>query len=88
MGIRHKLLLLLGICVAGFGAQFAADRTGNILTQDVLALERLAVDAKEQVLQVRRQEKNYLLRTDSESLDSARHSLEAIRDSPADRAHS
>jgi methyl-accepting chemotaxis protein len=81
MGIRHKLLLLLGICVAGFGAQFAADRTGNILTQDVLALERLAVDAKEQVLQVRRQEKNYLLRTDSESLDSARQSLEAIRGS-------
>jgi methyl-accepting chemotaxis protein len=58
------LYLLLGVCVLGFVCLFAADQTGRHYTGKYQALEELAAGAYLEVLQARREEKNFLIRLD------------------------
>ena len=64
MGVRSKLYLLLGVCVLGFVCSFVAERVGKHYTEKYRTLEELAANAYLEVLQARREEKNFLIRLD------------------------
>ena len=64
MGVRGKLYLLLGVCVLGFICSFTADRFGKRHAESYRTLENLASNAYLELLQARREEKNFLLRMD------------------------
>ncbi len=78
MGIKQKLLLLLSLCIAGFSCLFVVDRVGIILIDNVDLLEKHISKAELQVLQSRRQEKNFLIRHDDTSYKTAVSSIEDI----------
>ncbi len=69
MGVRHKLYLLLGICVMGFLCSFGADRFGKSHAEKYRNLQDLTANAYLELLQARREEKNFLLRQDAASID-------------------
>ena len=69
MGVRHKLYLLLGIFIFGFACSFAADRIGKHLTEKYRSLENAAGQAYLELLQARREEKNFLIRLDPSYID-------------------
>lgn len=86
ISVKHKLLALFGCILAGFLLVFTVDHLETRLTERTLELERLAVSAKIAVLGMRRQEKNYFLRHDQESLAAVRRNQQtAIRDVEAIR---
>ena len=64
MGVRRKLYLLLGVCVLGFVCSLVAERVGKHYTEKYRTLEGLAASAYLEVLQARREEKNFLIRLD------------------------
>jgi len=64
MGVRGKLYLLLGVCVLGFVCSFTADRVGKHYADTYRNMEDLAANAYLELLQARREEKNFLLRMD------------------------
>jgi methyl-accepting chemotaxis protein len=64
MGVRRKLYLLLGVCVLGFVCSFVADRLGKQYAEKFRTLEALASSAYVELLQARREEKNFLMRLD------------------------
>jgi len=66
MGIRRKLFLLIGVCALGFLCSVAADRIGKYYAAKYRHLEGLAADAYTELLQARREEKNFLLHLDPE----------------------
>jgi len=86
ISVKSKLLTLLGCILAGFFLVFAVDALERQRTRHVLELERLAVGTQLEVLNMRRQEKNYFLRHDPASLlavdrrrQDAAAAIEAIR---------
>jgi methyl-accepting chemotaxis protein len=65
MGVRQKLLyLLIGVCALGFVCSVAADRVGKYYAARYRHVEWLATDAYRELLQARREEKNFLLHMD------------------------
>ncbi|EFL50138.1 integral membrane sensor signal transduction histidine kinase [Solidesulfovibrio fructosivorans JJ]] len=81
ISVKRKLLALFGCILAGFLLVFAIDHLETRLIERTLELERLAVSTKIAVLGMRRQEKNYFLRHDQESLTAVRRNQQtAIRD--------
>ena len=65
MGVRQKLLyLLIGMCALGFACSVAADRVGKYYAARYRHVEWLAADAYRELLQARREEKNFLLHRD------------------------
>ena len=79
MGVRSKLYLLLGVCVFGFACSFAADQAGKHYTGKYRSLEELAANAHLEVLQARREEKNFLLRLDPAYVDTAFRHADKVR---------
>ncbi len=80
MSVKTKLLALYGCILAGFVLVFAIDFLKGRLTEHTLELERLSVRAQLEVLQMRRQEKNYFLRQDPTYLSAVdRHQKAACR---------
>ena len=70
MGVRGKLYLLLGVCFLGFICSFTADRVGKQYTGKYRTLEALATNAYVELLQARREEKNFLIRLDPAYIES------------------
>jgi methyl-accepting chemotaxis protein len=64
VSVRHKLYLLLGICVLGFACSLVADRVGKYYSDRCRSLQDLATSAYLELLQARREEKNFLIRMD------------------------
>ncbi|WP_428567649.1 MAG: methyl-accepting chemotaxis protein [Solidesulfovibrio sp. DCME] len=71
MSVRGKLWLLLGVCVLGFACSLAADRIGASYEARCRSLEGLAADAYLELLQARREEKNFLMRMDPSYVEPA-----------------
>ncbi|MEA4856217.1 MAG: methyl-accepting chemotaxis protein [Solidesulfovibrio sp.] len=81
MRVRGKLWLLLGVCVLGFACSLAADRIGARYEARCRDLEGLAGDAYLELLQARREEKNFLMRLDPSYVEPAlRHADKVRRD--------
>ncbi|UZP66292.1 methyl-accepting chemotaxis protein [Desulfovibrio mangrovi] len=79
MTMKRKLYLLLGVCLAGYVGIFAAGWFGERAKIRLVQMEELASQAHAEVLQARRQEKNYVMRGgETYSRQVARH-LEAAR---------
>lgn len=77
LSVKGKLKTLCGCIVAGFILIFAVDFLETSHTERTLALERLAVTARIEALDMRRQEKNYFLRHDPEALAAVRRHQQA-----------
>ena len=77
LSVKGKLKTLCGCIVAGFVLIFAVDVLETRHTERTLALERLAVTARIEALDMRRQEKNYFLRHDPEALAAVRRHQQA-----------
>jgi signal transduction histidine kinase len=77
LSVKGKLKTLCGSIVAGFILIFAVDFLEARLTERTLSLERLAVTARIEALEMRRQEKNYFLRHDPEALAAVRRHQQA-----------
>lgn len=79
MSVKSKLLALVGCILAGFVLVGGIDYYGMHRIEHVLDLERLAVRVQTEVLQMRRQEKNALMRRDPVYLVAVRsHQLDAV----------
>jgi signal transduction histidine kinase len=86
LSVKGKLETLCAVIVAGFALVFVVDFLEARQTERILALERLAVTARIEALEMRRQEKNFFLRHDPEALAAVRRhqqaavaAIEAIR---------
>ncbi|MHC1788638.1 methyl-accepting chemotaxis protein [Solidesulfovibrio sp.] len=79
MGVRGKLYLLLGVCVLGFACSFAADRVGQHYTEKFQSLEGLAASSYLEVLQARREEKNFLIRLDPAYIETVFSHADKVR---------
>lgn len=77
VSVKGKLETLCGCILAGFVLVFAVDILEAWLTERTLTLERLAVSARIEALEMRRQEKNYFLRHDPEALAAVRRHQQA-----------
>jgi len=77
VSVKGKLAMLCGCILAGFVLVFVVDYLESRLTERTLTLERLAVTARIQALEMRRQEKNYFLRHDPEALAAVRRNQKA-----------
>ncbi|HML55927.1 MAG TPA: HAMP domain-containing sensor histidine kinase [Solidesulfovibrio magneticus] len=77
LSVKGKLQALCAVIVAGFALVFVVDILESRLTERTLALERLAVTARIEALEMRRQEKNFFLRHDPEALAAVRRHQEA-----------
>ena len=87
LSVKGKLQALCAVIVAGFALVFVVDILEGRLTERTLALERLAVSARIEALEMRRQEKNYFLRHDPEALAAVlRHQQAAVTAIEAIRA--
>ncbi|MFP5259425.1 MAG: methyl-accepting chemotaxis protein [Acidobacteriota bacterium] len=64
MGVRKKLYLLLCVCVLGFVCSLVTERIGKHYTEKYQSLEDHAANAYRELLQARREEKNFLIRLD------------------------
>ncbi|MFP5259191.1 MAG: ATP-binding protein [Acidobacteriota bacterium] len=84
VSVKGKLGTLCGCILAGFVLVFAVDFLEGWLTERTLVLERLAVAARIQALEMRRQEKNYFLRHDPEALAAVRRNQQAAVDAIED----
>ncbi|WP_187170594.1 methyl-accepting chemotaxis protein [Salidesulfovibrio onnuriiensis] len=62
MSVKNKLVLVLLVCMACFLAVFAVNKTGRNISQHYTELMTLARNAYDELLQARRQEKNFQLR--------------------------
>ena len=69
MGVKTKLYLLLGLCIVGFAGIFAAGKLGGVAVHTSVTLASLAVDAEFEVLQARRQEKNFQTRRKTDYME-------------------
>ena len=79
MGVRRKLFLLLGVCVLGFVCSFAADRIGKRYAEKFRTLEALAANAYLELLQARREEKNFLIRLDPAYIEPVYVHADAVK---------
>lgn len=77
LSVKGKLQALCAVIVAGFALVFVVDILESRYTEHTLALERLAVAARIEALEMRRQEKNFFLRHDPEALAAVRRHQEA-----------
>lgn len=77
LNVKGKLQALCAVIVAGFALVFVVDILESRHTERTLALERLAVTARIEALEMRRQEKNFFLRHDPEALAAVRRHQEA-----------
>lgn len=77
LSVKGKLQTLCAVIVAGFALVFVVDILESRHTERTLALERLAVTARIEALEMRRQEKNFFLRHDPEALAAVRRHQEA-----------
>ncbi|WP_300154866.1 methyl-accepting chemotaxis protein [Solidesulfovibrio sp.] len=80
MSVRNKLYVLLGVCVLGFVCSFAADRIGARYEQHYRNLEDLAANAYLELLQARREEKNFLMRMDPAYVEPALRHADKVRE--------
>lgn len=72
MRVRTKLILLFCITLLGYLLGFGVDRVGQRMLEDADVLEKAAIDAYLNVLQMRRYEKNFFLRNNTGYVESAR----------------
>jgi hypothetical protein len=72
MSVKAKLWILTGCVLGGFCLAFGIVFRENRLTERIRALERLSVQVEIETLQMRRQEKNYLLRNNPDYLAAVR----------------
>ncbi len=79
MSVCRKFYLLLGVCVLGFLCSFGADRLGRHYEARYRTLEGLASDAYRELLQARREEKNFLLRMDPAYVEPTLRHADAVR---------
>ncbi len=75
MSVKHKLVILFLIAVGGFVLVFAASYFGKRRTQEALTLKGAAEDAFVEVLQARRQEKNFTLRREEQYVGKTREHI-------------
>lgn len=80
MSVKTKLWILTGCVLGGFCLAFGIVFRENRLAERIRALERLAVRAEIETLQMRRQEKNYLLRRSPDYLTAVREHRQAAGD--------
>ncbi len=80
MSVRNKLYVLLGVCVLGFLCSFTADRIGKHYAGHYRQLEDLAANAYLELLQARREEKNFLMRMDPAYVEPALRHADKVRD--------
>ena len=80
MSVRNKLYVLLGVCVLGFVCSFAADRIGARYEQHYRDIEGLAANAYLELLQARREEKNFLMRMDPAYVEPALRHADKVRE--------
>ena len=78
VSVKQKLLALYGCILAGFCLVFAVEVQESRLGERALTLERLAVSARIEVLGMRRQEKNYILRHDAGSMAALHRHQQAV----------
>lgn len=79
MSIKARLYCLLLLTLLGFLGFFTANLIGQRLTGRLSRLENLALEGEVQVLQVRRHEKNLIMRDDLIYTDQAKEYLSALR---------
>ncbi|WP_353115617.1 methyl-accepting chemotaxis protein [Nitratidesulfovibrio sp.] len=72
MGIKTRLYLLLASVLVALAAIVTASWVGSARVERALALRALAVDANTELLQARRQEKNFLMRKEMQWADKTR----------------
>ncbi|KHK03575.1 Methyl-accepting chemotaxis protein [Desulfovibrio sp. TomC] len=73
------MYLLLGVCVFGFACSFATEQVGKHYTEKYRNLEELAANAHLELLQGRREEKNFLLRLDPAYVETAFRHVDKVR---------
>ncbi len=79
MGVRHKLFLLLGVSILGFACGAVADRVGRHYADICRAREALASNAYLELLQARREEKNFLMRSDPAYVEPVLRHADKVR---------
>nr|WP_321260132.1 methyl-accepting chemotaxis protein [uncultured Pseudodesulfovibrio sp.] len=78
MSVRNKLVLVLLVCVVCFALVFGMTKIGRNISDHYVTLMKQARNAYGELLQSRRQEKNFQLRKKSEYVDKvAKHVNEA-----------
>ncbi|QJT07796.1 methyl-accepting chemotaxis protein [Oceanidesulfovibrio marinus] len=79
MSIKARLYFLLLLTLLGFLSFFTANLIGQRLIARLSRLENLALEGEVQVLQVRRHEKNLIMRDDLAYTDKAKEYLATLR---------
>lgn len=79
MTMKQKLYMLLGVCLIGYASIFIVGWIGERTTSRLVRLEELASQAHMEVLQARRQEKNFIIRGGKASQDKVEEHLVAAR---------
>ncbi|MBN2140830.1 MAG: HAMP domain-containing protein [Desulfovibrionaceae bacterium] len=74
------MYLLLGIVIFGFTLIFAVNKIGNNILSGMLDLQVLAKDGRMDLLQARRQEKNFFMRKELKYIDALEKSVKSISD--------
>ncbi|BFR47796.1 methyl-accepting chemotaxis protein [Nitratidesulfovibrio sp. HK-II] len=78
MGIKTRLYLLLASVLVALAAIVAASWVGSAKVEHALELRALAVDANTELLQARRQEKNFLMRKEQQWADKTRKHIATV----------
>jgi methyl-accepting chemotaxis protein len=93
MSVKGRLILVLIVSLVGFGVVFAVNKIGEDMVSGSAALRTLAEGAFVDLLQARRHEKNFLIRSDEtyaarvgEHAASIHKALERIGELDADKA--
>ena len=79
MTMKRKLYLLLAVCLAGYLGIFCAGWYGELAKGRLVRMEEMASQAHLDVLQARRQEKNYVLRGGDKYISQVAKHLEDAR---------
>ncbi|WP_035066179.1 methyl-accepting chemotaxis protein [Nitratidesulfovibrio termitidis] len=78
MGIKTRLYLLLASVLVALAAIVTASWVGSAKVERALELRALAVDANTELLQARRQEKNFLMRKEMQWADKTRKHIGTV----------
>ncbi len=79
MTMKQKLYVLLGTCLAGYVCVFAASWYSNVAKERLVRLESLSASMHVEILQARRQEKNFILRGGEASREKVANHLATAR---------
>jgi len=79
MSVRNKLIFLLFVCIVCFALVFGVSKAGRTISDHYTKLMTLTRNAYDELLQARRQEKNFQLRKQEQYIDMTIGHVKAAR---------